>query len=1719
MKTFKAKLTALLMAVGCFLACLGVGVAVMNPATPSVTASAATTYPTITGLTPLGTSTTTVINAYPTTEAERPSVNSWDHAFSFVENSGDGFLWNGEAYVGWELKQPGDFYIGLGGKTAAEGDILTIDGTFRNETLNTNIVFDNCKLRYNGSAWEIAPTVHNIGALVLHGNSNVGGASGLNNVLYLARKDEGELPIKNWDITFTYVSGTGFKVNGEQKTPSAIKSTGDGFYWEFDALSAGDVVSIGGTFFCEAENVEYVITESQFQWTGSAWKVYVPPVEHTVYNVGTVLTTGSSTASAVYFYASNEVKFEKTDSSWGEKLTFLAGSGVGITLNGTQIVMDDIKIPGDMYVNLKTTAEKGDILVIGGTFYNDNLKVKYVIEESQFKWNGSGWESYTPPTVYNIGALVLHVNSSVGGASGANNVLYLARKDEGELPIKNWDITFTYVSGTGFKVNGEQKTPSAIKSTGDGFFWEFSALSAGDIVTIGGTFYCQAENVEYVVTDSQFQWTGSAWKVYVPIQHIEYNVGTVLTTGSSTASAVYFYPSAKDVDPTAGFEIVDGSWSEKLTFLADSGVGITLNGTQIVMDDIKIPGDMYVNLKTTAEKGDILVIGGTFYSDNLKVKYTIEESTFVWNGTAWTDYVVYNVDAIKAVESSTAKRVDFLPADGEDSSFLPARDNVKYTFVAGSGDGISLDNPATDLSAKNITIYPTYLRIIFGATAVEGTIFTIDGTIYSETTRKKIVFDNCKLQYNGTSWEVYEDPEDPDESKKSSTVDLGSLTFRAVEHAEKPFYSFDSAIAIAVDKDWNAFTVESGIGVKLNNQDVGAMIQFPGMVFINLEANGMPDEGDVLVIGGTFYNGKLGLRYIVTESRFMFIQGVWCKYDEVSLVDLGLVEPQLINGVAYDNSGLSQAQTTDTGTALRFGYQSTNTSAGEIAIRLRGENWAGYQFRILSGRVEYVDSISTSTSLSSNTYYEIEIGAIDIAKTENVYVYIKVDGVLKASTVIAKNASYNTNSVSIYANESVVSTTLSDVNHVAVTYVTNAGSVTEYASKDSYVLKPAKTYNTCIGWIINGELYQVGDTLTNLTGNITATALEIGFTLEDGAAIRLNDTADESGIRFAAFINQADLNGLVGRYGITAVSYGMLIIPFDYLGAGQAPNLEDFTAGENILKIVSTMNEAAVIGGVTYLEYRGAMQKLFEANYERLFAGRGYMEITLESGEVITVYTPFSISDNVRSVRSVAQAFKADTAEYNSVSTQKQNVANAYAASDSINLMNYEAYKANNVFDVIAWYYPELDESNGYYNDTNIAIAQKLKDTGVTTVYLDGKYHIDLTTQTNIEKTRQIINFFWSQGLKTIAYGSNAASNLHIDYTTKSFPDFSDCEGFVGFLVWDEPSNSSYDTLKGFAQNFEMAYAGTDVTFMTNLLPRYGFSSNSDFTEYLQDYCEKVLSQVQGEKWLSLDTYPIQGDGTLGSTFLYDLAMLKYYAENNGAHAHAALQSRGFDSTHSEMPTEAEMRMQAYAAMAFGIDSISWWSYGDMRNESEYGNPTDSDEYYTRFANVNNELAAISCVYSAFEWKGVILGTGKDNGSKLGSIVLSTDNDYEAYNAVNGQIGDYLLGKASNGTVSTITSKHLASVSTNKTDWNYLMGVMEDMNGNEGYVLCNYNSHGESHEEDRAQTITITFNSNVTEVVIYRGGVAQPPVTVSNKTLTVELATGEGVIILPSMLG
>ncbi|MBQ3019730.1 MAG: hypothetical protein IJD77_04005 [Clostridia bacterium] len=1645
MKGLKAKWAALLAALSCFAVCLGVGAAKIVPSeTSTVTASAETAETVTRSMTKIAAtaaSSNTAIYFYAYSGDEAKSTTDWSNQYTFVEGSGDGVKYNGETLVGYDMKQPGnDIYFGLGGKTAVAGDILTLDGTFRNETLDSNIVIDSGALTYNGSSWDRAYYTHELGEMVLSWPSEMT-QHAVNTQLYITPKSGETVPYPDstWSTEFTYESGDGLKKNGSELAIGEMKSVDSGLWFSFDGVEVGDVVSISGTYSCATEEAKYVLSESKFTWNGSVWENYeeVAEITYTVYTVNELTVHLHSTAgnenankTTLWLFGTGD-----TSNAWAY---YICESGTGVKLNGETAA--DIQVQdfsGGLYLK-NFTANVDDYITIGGTFVSEAEATKYVINKDyHFQWDGSGWSAYTPPVVYEeytLSNLQVADTSKAGGAYCANNILSLTMEGGGTVSDWPW---FVYESGVGFKVNGESKSltggiANAVQDTSGGLYFQFDGVNTGDYITIGGVFSNADLKYRYTIPESKFQWNGTEWVDYV--EYATHNLGTLELHNNSAgcgANVLYLQRAGGEALPVLDWDHV---------FTLESGDGWMVNGESKTLTTMKSTNDgLYLDFEAVPTNATVS-ISGTFVYSQAPVKYVITESKFVWTGSAWEKYVEY-----------------------------------------------------TTHNVGNLTVNSN--SVPGAATAVNTSLYLI--------------------------------------KKNGSTVD-----------------------------DWTRYTYVSGDGFKVNGQPATLNVLQNVGTGLYLAFAGV-NKGDVISISGTYKCVDTALKYEIDEAHFTWTGAGWLKcyadgqlaaYDVVSISDLGIGLSKTVAGV-YDGSGLTYTQSANNTTGsvkFRFQVNSVDTTNGAVAIRLRGSAWSGIRFEITEGVIRTWNETATTTRipLSNSTDYIIELGAIDLLDSNYIWTYISIDGVIMASEDLLKTETsdtdgevydtYNTNAVSLYV--STTNVTFTDPDHVSITYMSSCGSTVAYADKNSDYKGldvRAKTYDTFIGWVVNGELYFAGDTIEIGEENITATALEIDFRVQDGAAIRLAGSADESGIRFTTLLKETDLNALTG-YGAT-VSYGTLIIPYDYLAYNQKPNLADFTPDTDILKIASkatSTSEKWEVNSDGYVVYRGAMKKLYTENYERLFAGRGYMEITL-NGNTITVYTPFNEQDNIRSIRQISQAFREDTStpaegeiRYATLGDTQKGIVDTYAAVDTIDLMDYASYAANNFLNVIAWNYPKLDESNNYNNKTNEDIATQMKNTGIRVVNLTGKNLLTFDSKENIEKTRQIIKFFWSQGLQTVAFAANNFANVNYDFTVLGTPDFSDCEGFIGFLHWDEPTEDDtiMSKLADLAIQFNNVYAGTDVTYMNNLLPSYAGDFNGttkwwqssidslkkdEYKAYVEEYCKTVLSQVKGQKWLSVDSYPINADYSLQANFLFDLGVTKYYAMQYDAHAHVALQSSGFanseDDSKNRIPTEAEMRMQAYAAMAFGMDSISWFTYSPSGSDTETfytfvnneGTITDQTAY-DAFTNVNKELAAIGAVYSAFDWKGVILGAGKNNDG-----VLSDDEDYNAFETVSGQIGDYELSASDEN-----DTKHLSSVSTNKTNWNYLMGVMQDANGNEGYVLCNYNSH----EEDRAQTITITFRTNVTQVVIYRGGVAQT-FDVSNKTLTVDLATGEGVIILPSQLG
>ncbi len=1671
-------------------------------------------------------------------------VQDWDQGLFSAQGSGDVTLdgvikVDGNIATLGEMKSTSDpsLYITFGALEANQ--VLTISGTFYSSAHTVYYVIEETNFKWTGDGWVV---IHDIGALELHANSSVGGASGAKNVLYLQRTLGRELPIQDWENGIFSTQGSDgaaldgvIKVDGNPVDLLEMKSTSDpSLYIKFGELEANQVITIGGTFYCANKLSYYTIEETNFKWTGSRWVV--------IHDIGALeLHVNSSVGGASGWnnalYLQRTLGKELPIQDWGLGFTNTDCDGV-IKVDGNPITLGDVKSTGDgLYITFGTL-EANQVVTIGGNFYCANKFTYYAIEETNFKWTGSGWV-----VIHDIGTLELHPNSSVGGASGLNNVLYLKRTLGKELPIQDWGLGFTNADCDGvIKVDGNTVALGDMKSTGDGLYIVFDALKTNQILTISGNFYCANKSTYYAIEESSFKWTGSSWEKYVPVaEPTKYTITKLGGLGHSNASVVYAYVASGDT-------LVSRDWPA-LTFVEDSGEGFLWKGESATLTVIQQAGtDFYINLGRTAVAGDYFTLDGQYYNATDNEIIIFKNCSLKYNGSAWVEYKQEITLELGAVVSASGDNAGVYLEFNEKS--LPIDSwaaSDAFGFVSGYGVTLNETPVSTNNNVKSVGG-----KLYVGLSGVtDGSTFKIGGTFRCETATKIVeyVITNSVVKYKVSNWVV-----DTGVQKEESTLDLGQ-TIGGGNNKGGVYLEFNvKNLPIDSWADSDAFGFVSGYGITLNGAPVNMVNNIKSVgnkLYVGLSGVTVT-VGSTFKIGGTFHceTATKIVDYVIEESTLQWNGKIWIKeyqdseleaYDVVNLLNLN-------EGYGIELAGASDyASLTYSGSApngslkFQFGYYTTNISKGAIAFRLRGENWSGvwltlaggnFDFRDFGSDGEEVATMSSGVVLKNNTNYVIEIGVINLKGSNQVLQYVMVDGAIVMYDV--QERSFNNYHVSIYGDNAAAHITHPD--YVPVIYNTaDDYSFVEYAEKgQSYALTEGRTFNTFIGWANNNTLYKANQKVT-IDKTVSFDLVDIQFYLEKGASIRLAGSADESGIRFTSVVNQATLNSLVGSYGITEIKFGTLIMPYDYLEVGQTPNLDEFEAGSKILKIPSTKwvtydnGELKVEDGL--ISFRGAMQKVYTANYERLFAGRAYMEITV-SGETWIVYTPFDKKDNVRSIRYIAQAFKHDTdatakggLSYDDIRDDANKVAivEAYAAEDIIDLMNYAFYK-NNILDRVAWYYPELKYENGSYdNEDNKDIAKKLKDAGITMVYLDGKYHLNLDTAENVEKTRQIINFFWDQGLYTIAFGSNGSDDCNIDYQTKKYPDFSDCPGFKGFLVWDEPKDASMAKLAEFAKNFEKLYAGTGVTFMANLLPSYAtiFQTNSSsiwgnsttldvskYKAYLQAYCDTVLSQVQGEKWLSMDSYPINTDQSLTDTFLFDLAMLKEYSLSAGATSHAVLQSSGWtdeNSIKTRMPEEAELRMQAYTALALGIDSISWWSYSDKRNDNQ-SNPTDSTEYYTRFANVNNELAGISSVYSAFTWKGVIISSPKktDYGQ---TGVNRTNEEYAAYNLLKNNL-------ASKYQLSASGTKLLSSIATSQSRQNYLVGVMEDMNGNEGYVISNYNSF----TEDRTKTLTFTFSKNVTEVIIYRGGVAET-VQVSNKKLAIDLADGEGVIVLPSKLG
>ena len=165
-----------------------------------------------------------------------------------------------------------------------------------------------------------------------------------------------------------------------------------------------------------------------------------------------------------------------------------------------------------------------------------------------------------------------------------------------------------------------------------------------------------------------------------------------------------------------------------------------------------------------------------------------------------------------------------------------------------------------------------------------------------------------------------------------------------------------------------------------------------------------------------------------------------------------------------------------------------------------------------------------------------------------------------------------------------------------------------------------------LGWELDGKLYKGGE-VAPVAG--IANAVYLDYALEDGASIRMADNADESGIRFTAFLQEESYNA----YSAYIHSVGVLVLPLELLGS------EEFTVNHSEIPVnFYALKEKGYTFTDGVLTTRATIQTVRATNYNRDYAARAYVCVNYADGSTGYAYGYFQEENHVRNIYEVASA-------------------------------------------------------------------------------------------------------------------------------------------------------------------------------------------------------------------------------------------------------------------------------------------------------------------------------------------------------------------------------------------------------------------------------------------------------------------------------------------------
>ncbi len=438
---------------------------------------------------------------------------------------------------------------------------------------------------------------------------------------------------------------------------------------------------------------------------------------------------------------------------------------------------------------------------------------------------------------------------------------------------------------------------------------------------------------------------------------------------------------------------------------------------------------------------------------------------------------------------------------------------------------------------------------------------------------------------------------------------------------------------------------------------------------------------------------------------------------------------------------------------------------------------------------------------------------------------------------------------------------------------------------------------------------------------------------------------------------------------------------------------------------------------------------------------------------------------------------------------------------NKITLPNYDEYEAEYETVISGWLIPSS------LNETNV---KWIKEAGVSALFACGAGDVVLSFPTYDQKAKAALDLLGSNGVKVyVNTGSRDGSSY------RKISSFKQNSAVLGMAL-DEPSKAEITSM---AQQVEWWNQNADGrNFYCNLYPSFAqvvqSEFNGDYASYLKYYCDNVLNNLTtGEKWLSADRYPLtydnDGNKCLDNAWLSDVQILANVAKQyKNVKTNFFIQTMPYGikedgspngaiyGSRDRVPTYEDIRMQEYALAAFGYDGISLFCYatplvGFEFAESQEAMISRSGEktgIYESVKKANSEILAFDHVLQQFDW----IGTFTNDAGQTNDDKPRTQNS--SFRLLN-----------------RISVKSVLSLNSVTTSRDTLFGYFNDVDGNDGIMVVNYNETSLNLTDE----VTLNFDSSkYNKAVCYIGG-EKVVKTLDKGKLDLTLGVGEGVFVIP----